>query len=207
MQVHLHLEQLHPSGSAISTLKKKNKHLTINSTQVWVCVLPSDVNECEKSHSGCVEVCVSTKGSWRCECDRGRVMDRDGHSCRGIRGARAQSSAVTQHLNPVVSLFCHAAIAGCHVNNGGCSHGCSSCLNPYQCNCPRGAVLGEDKHPCQGVLQCVCARACGWNGVRKKKEELEGNQLTCRGELTQGNVHAFIWKGTHTCNLVAREDS
>lgn len=49
-----------------------------------VCVLYSDVNECEKDNGGCAEVCVNTKGSRRCECGPGRVLDKDGHNCRGI---------------------------------------------------------------------------------------------------------------------------
>lgn len=48
-----------------------------------VCVLYLDVNECEKNNGGCAEVCVNTKGSRQCECGRGRVMDKDGHNCRG----------------------------------------------------------------------------------------------------------------------------
>lgn len=56
--------------------------------------------------------------------------------------------------------FSLAEVAGCHVNNGGCSHGCSSLLDSYQCDCPRGLELGEDKHTCQGVFQCVCDCMC-----------------------------------------------
>lgn len=57
-------------------------------------------------------------------------------------------------------LMAHAETAGCQVNNGGCSHGCSSLLDSYQCNCPRGLELGEDKHTCQGVFQSVCVFLC-----------------------------------------------
>lgn len=76
---------------------------------------------------------------------------------------------------------------------------------PFWCNCPGGLVLGEDKHACQGVLQCVCV--CVYLCVcvkwcpKEKKKDLEANQLTCRGELTQGNLHTFIWKDTHTCRI------
>lgn len=49
-----------------------------------MCVLYSDVNECEKGNGGCAEVCVNTKGSRRCECGPGRVLDKNGHNCRGI---------------------------------------------------------------------------------------------------------------------------
>lgn len=42
-----------------------------------------DVNECEKGNGGCAELCVNTKGSRRCECGSGRVLDEDGRKCRG----------------------------------------------------------------------------------------------------------------------------
>lgn len=43
-----------------------------------------------------------------------------------------------------------ADIEGCHSNNGGCSHSCLGSEKGYQCECPRGLVLSEDNHTCQG---------------------------------------------------------
>jgi len=43
-----------------------------------------------------------------------------------------------------------AEIEGCHNNNGGCSHTCIEVEDKYQCECPRGLVLSEDNHTCQG---------------------------------------------------------
>ena len=43
-----------------------------------------------------------------------------------------------------------ADIEGCHNNNGGCSHSCLTSERGYQCECPRGLVLSEDNHTCQG---------------------------------------------------------
>lgn len=130
-----------------------------------MCVLRSDVNECEKGNGGCAEVCVNTKGSKRCECGPGRMLDEDGHNCRGtsiclylydtpVSVVQRESVHRESHggLNFCLSPFLpHAEIAGCHVNNGGCSHDCSSLMDSYQCHCPRGLELGEDKRTCQGV--------------------------------------------------------
>ncbi|XP_061914398.1 oncoprotein-induced transcript 3 protein [Entelurus aequoreus] len=88
-----------------------------------------DVNECETANGGCAEVCVNTKGSRRCECGPGRVLEENGVNCKEMA-------------------------AGCHVNNGGCSHGCSSLLDSHQCHCPRGLQLSNDKHTCQVPVQC-----------------------------------------------------
>lgn len=48
------------------------------------------------------------------------------------------------------SVLPHVEIEGCHANNGGCSHGCSTLQDSYECHCPRGLELGEDKRTCQG---------------------------------------------------------
>ena len=56
------------------------------------------------------------------------------------------------------AVWSRAETAGCHVNNGGCSHGCSLLLDTYKCSCPRGLRLGEDQHTCEGVYQCVLVR-------------------------------------------------
>lgn len=59
---------------------------------------------------------------------------------------KGQGWAVTTppHLLPT------ADIEGCHNNNGGCSHSCIGLEKGYQCECPRGLVLAEDNHTCQG---------------------------------------------------------
>ncbi len=41
------------------------------------------MNECEKGNGGCAEICINTKGSHRCECGPGKVLDEDGKSCKG----------------------------------------------------------------------------------------------------------------------------
>lgn len=101
-----------------------------------------------------------------------RVGSRAGrrwkHLQRYLRGVMLQCCTETVDLGShtvlfICSLFSvwpRAEVAGCHVNNGGCSHGCSSLLDSYQCHCPRGLELGEDKRTCQGVYQCVCVPAC-----------------------------------------------
>lgn len=144
-------------------------------------VTRSDVNECERSNGGCAEVCVNTKGSRRCECGPGRVLDEDGQNCRG-------TTALQYFSIPLIPLFCmnvkpgsgtrspalpfrlsyHAETAGCHVNNGGCSHDCSSLSDSYQCRCPRGLELGEDKHTCQGECRCVSVFVCMLGGKKNQ---------------------------------------
>lgn len=70
------------------------------------------------------------------------------------------------HTSKYSPVLCVEEIAGCHVNNGGCSHGCSALLDSYQCHCPRGLELGEDKRTCQGA--CV--------SEKKRQISVIGNQ-------------------------------
>lgn len=136
------------------------------------------MNECEKGNGGCAELCVNTKGSRRCECGPGRVLDEDGHNCRGASiymlcvhciSTAHQSVLYRDNLTRgphsavhhfCVSVLARAEIAGCHINNGGCSHGCSSLSESYQCHCPRGLELGEDKRTCQGVYVSERGSCC-----------------------------------------------
>jgi len=154
------LEVINSSHLVVSELKQDS-----SDDNIMKDVLPmlcSDINECEDGNGGCAEVCVNTKGSRRCDCGRGRVLDEDGYNCRGMRHTIWCCTEIIKLriclvfvLNTLhIPLLLHPEIAGCHVNNGGCSHGCSLLLDSYRCYCPRGLELGDDKRTCQGVYVC-----------------------------------------------------
>lgn len=64
------------------------------------------MNECESSNGGCAEKCVNTKGSWRCECGPGRVLDADGRTCNGeTRPDLAESKYKPSHADNVVPFM------------------------------------------------------------------------------------------------------
>lgn len=42
----------------------------------------------------------------------------------------------------------------CASNNGGCSNGCINIPSSYQCTCPDGYALMEDRRSCQDVDEC-----------------------------------------------------
>ena len=42
-----------------------------------------DVDECEQGTSTCDSLCQNTIGSYRCACQTGYVLNRDGKTCRG----------------------------------------------------------------------------------------------------------------------------
>lgn len=118
------------------------------------CFSTQDINECEGSNGGCAEICVNTKGSWRCECGPGRVLDADGRTCNGKTQIYTKYKTLIMLVTYCV-FWLDAVIAGCHSVNGGCSHDCSTADDSYYCHCPRGLTLGEDKRTCQGQLDCT----------------------------------------------------
>lgn len=65
-------------------------YLTFNYLLLFLTLMccVKDVNECEKGNGGCAEVCINTKGSRRCECGPGKVLDVDGKSCKGKNTVR-----------------------------------------------------------------------------------------------------------------------
>uniref|UniRef100_A0A8C4R9M1 Oncoprotein induced transcript 3 n=1 Tax=Eptatretus burgeri TaxID=7764 RepID=A0A8C4R9M1_EPTBU len=42
-----------------------------------------DINECENGIGSCADICINLHGSFRCECEHGRVLAMDGHTCEG----------------------------------------------------------------------------------------------------------------------------
>ena len=141
--------------------------------------LPQDVNECDKGNGGCAELCVNTKGSWRCQCGPGRVLEADGHKCRGsVQVTKSTFTHKMRNPHPVPDNLpspasLQAELAGCPASNGGCSHGCVTLLDSHECRCPRGLELGEDNRTCQGKVRrcapvhvhstacvCVCVYVC-----------------------------------------------
>uniref|UniRef100_A0A8C2HHH1 Oncoprotein induced transcript 3 n=1 Tax=Cyprinus carpio TaxID=7962 RepID=A0A8C2HHH1_CYPCA len=54
-----------------------------------------DVNECEKANGGCAEICINTKGSRRCECGPGKILDVDGRSCKETAGCDNVVNTIT----------------------------------------------------------------------------------------------------------------
>lgn len=42
-----------------------------------------DVDECSRRQSGCSQICINTKGSYKCSCEKGYALAQDGKSCIG----------------------------------------------------------------------------------------------------------------------------
>ena len=57
-------------------------------------LLRSDNDECAEHNGGCDQRCI-TQGAWyRCECDKGFSLDKNGYSCRGTAITRLKYFAI-----------------------------------------------------------------------------------------------------------------
>ena len=50
------------------------------------------------------------------------------------------------------SLHTYTDIDECEMGNGGCEELCVNVLGTYHCLCPRGFILQDDNHSCEGNL-------------------------------------------------------
>lgn len=51
--------------------------------------IASDIDECASDSHGCDQMCTNTDGSYECWCDKGYLLDADGHTCEGTLYVRS----------------------------------------------------------------------------------------------------------------------
>lgn len=71
----------------------------VHSTDVTVCVIKTEEDECLKpDNGGCEQRCVNTLGSFKCACDPGYELAPDKKSCEGKKVCVCVSTHCTQVL-------------------------------------------------------------------------------------------------------------
>ena len=58
------------------------------------------------------------------------------------------------------SLPTYTDIDECEVDNGGCEEMCVNTPGSYHCLCPRGFILQDDNHTCEGIISCPRTIIC-----------------------------------------------
>ncbi|NXC73281.1 MATN4 protein, partial [Anhinga anhinga] len=83
---------------------------------------------CVEQEHGCQHSCVSTPGSFYCECNPGYKLNVDGKTC--------------------------SPIDACADGRHGCQHQCVSTRGSYLCRCRAGYYLNQDKRSCTMIDYC-----------------------------------------------------
>ncbi|XP_068451242.1 fibulin-2 [Clinocottus analis] len=119
-----------------------------------------DVDEC-RLHPGqlCQHTCTNSRGSYRCGCNRGYVLQQDGHSCAPVspdedNGVQPYPPAVvpTQAATPAAAT--PARLDPC-AENGPCRQKCTAEAGQARCSCFPGFSLRLDGRTCEDVDECA----------------------------------------------------
>uniref|UniRef100_A0A669BZ52 Matrilin 4 n=1 Tax=Oreochromis niloticus TaxID=8128 RepID=A0A669BZ52_ORENI len=86
------------------------------------------IDLCAERKHNCEQICVSSPGSFTCDCNKGYKLNNDQRTC--------------------------SMIDYCSFGNHSCDHECVSVLNGYRCRCNEGYRLLEDGKTCQDMNMC-----------------------------------------------------
>uniref|UniRef100_A0A3Q4GI94 Matrilin 4 n=1 Tax=Neolamprologus brichardi TaxID=32507 RepID=A0A3Q4GI94_NEOBR len=86
------------------------------------------IDLCAERKHNCEQICVSSPGSFTCDCNKGYKLNNDKRTC--------------------------SMIDYCSFGNHSCDHECVSVLNGYRCRCNEGYRLLEDSKTCQDMNMC-----------------------------------------------------
>ncbi|NWZ24330.1 MATN4 protein, partial [Asarcornis scutulata] len=124
------------------------------------------VDMCVERDHGCQHSCVSTPGSFYCECNPGYRLNADGKTC--------------------------SPIDACADGRHGCEHQCISTRGSYSCRCRAGYYLNQDKRTCTMIDYCSfgnhsCQHECvsipsGHRCRCHRGFTLQPDGRSCRGE-------------------------
>nr|XP_015220715.1 PREDICTED: matrilin-4 isoform X1 [Lepisosteus oculatus]XP_015220716.1 PREDICTED: matrilin-4 isoform X1 [Lepisosteus oculatus] len=127
------------------------------------------VDLCTEMDHGCQHICVSSPGSYHCECRAGYTLNTDSKTCSAIdlcAGGKHSCEQICVSSPGSYTCRCRAGfylnqdkmtctmIDYCSFGNHSCQHECVSVLNGYFCRCNEGYTLLDDGKTCQ--LEDLC---------------------------------------------------
>lgn len=180
-------------------------HCVVNCQNGGKCVAPNkceckggfsgtycqlDNDECQDgSKNNCEQLCLNTKGGFRCACNQGYLLQKDGKSCIDIDECKVQSTCGcqggAQNLNCTVSCVNTAGGYNCqcgkgfNLNSAGicqdinecqldqtlCDQRCVNYEGGYHCQCFKGFYYDTKKKMCSDIDECAsnkggCSHGC-----------------------------------------------
>ncbi|XP_025078060.1 uncharacterized protein LOC112554482 isoform X2 [Pomacea canaliculata] len=200
----------------------------------------TDVDECSANRGDCQHDCVNVLGSFNCECKYGYRVNADRKTCTQVRETcvdpakciKAHGCVVNESNNDV--CFCNSGYIinqntqtcedfnECETGLNKCSHTCSNTLGSFNCSCPMGMKLDNNKltcsdcsagtfgpncsqvcacaagaERCDPVSGCVCRQ--GWEGDKCDKDVDECQSVMSPANCTGQNVECVNTNGGYTC--------
>nr|XP_015220717.1 PREDICTED: matrilin-4 isoform X2 [Lepisosteus oculatus] len=121
------------------------------------------VDLCTEMDHGCQHICVSSPGSYHCECRAGYTLNTDSKTCSAIDLCAGGKHSCEQICVSSPGSYTCRCRAGFYLNQDkmtctmedlcntvehGCEHRCVSAPGSYHCVCPEGQLLQEDGKSC-----------------------------------------------------------
>ncbi|NXD75255.1 MATN4 protein, partial [Halcyon senegalensis] len=119
------------------------------------------VDMCVEQEHGCQHSCVSTPGSFYCECNPGYRLNMDRKTCSpavslpdpSLFAARSPSPSLVRPFMPT-PLLLSPVIDYCSFGNHSCQHECVSIPHGHYCRCRSGFTLQPDARSCRATDLC-----------------------------------------------------
>lgn len=148
-----------------------------------------DNNECtDKKKTGCSQLCINTKGGYRCACNIGYNLQADGKSC-----------------NDIDECIDSKRRCGCAKDDGVCKATCHNTQGSYTCKCLKGyyknsAGLCEDTNEC-ALDQTLCDQKCINNPGNYSCQCFKGFQYDSKNKKCVDTDECSAGKGgcSHKC--------
>ncbi|XP_022086769.1 fibrillin-1-like [Acanthaster planci] len=155
-----------------------------------VCNL--DVNECLVQNGGCDHACVNTRGSYRCDCSAGFVLQSDGKSCADLRHCR--HNGIIRQANEDWEEGC----THCQ-----CVSGKATCM-PVTCSvpvCPKGQTPVREPGFCCPICSAYQAKH---STVQTISDDMASCTVDPQGNFESFDFHSFRFYGN--CRYTMAQD-
>ncbi|XP_074652144.1 uncharacterized protein LOC141906735 isoform X2 [Tubulanus polymorphus] len=139
-----------------------------------------DINECSTNNGGCQHACINNRGSFKCACKPGYLLQSDGKTCIDINECDSYNGRCNHICTNTPGSFecsCNSGfqldtdkrtcldIDDCLADNGNCAQICNNSIGSYSCQCRDGYTLDPDGTGCTDIVECLvqnggCSNTC-----------------------------------------------